>query len=269
MDHDYAKCKLSILMRDINLYTADEFRREMARTISGATGQDVPDDCHTLKAERDAALTQLEQLKGIKPELPPFQPQGEGLLRYGIRWNGPTEPLTVPFDDGYWTPYHLALAQNADAFGDGYYDGYYDGFIDGAKHHEATDCKTDAAYLGDEAMRCSEIAEGQKSTRLGIIGRQELLAQNAELVAQVEVLKSCAQQLSFEIANDPSEPDFKSFAQLQDVMAATPSQCLRQIQADAGRDGFVACSDRLYSVFKWSVPEDWADEYASRVKAGE
>ena len=37
----------------------------------------------------------------IKPELP----------RYGLRWNGPTDPVSVPMDDGYWTPWHLAQAQ--------------------------------------------------------------------------------------------------------------------------------------------------------------
>lgn len=47
----------------------------------------------------------------IKPELP----------RYGIRWNGPTEPVSVLMDDGYWTPWHLAQAQiqqAVDAFHD-------------------------------------------------------------------------------------------------------------------------------------------------------
>jgi hypothetical protein len=49
-----------------------------------------------------------DKLRGIKPELGPFPPEGEGLPRYGIRWNGPQEPLAVPMSDGYWTPWHLA-----------------------------------------------------------------------------------------------------------------------------------------------------------------
>jgi hypothetical protein len=55
-------------------------------------------------------VAQVEQLKGIKPELPPFPPQGDGLPRFGIKWNGEYEPISTPMDDGYWTPYHLAMA---------------------------------------------------------------------------------------------------------------------------------------------------------------
>lgn len=51
---------------------------------------------------------EVKRLKGIQPELPPRPPASEGLPRYGISWNGPDKPLTVPMDDGYWTPYHLA-----------------------------------------------------------------------------------------------------------------------------------------------------------------
>lgn len=74
----------------------------------------------------------------------------------------------------------LAL-QVADSFG----DGYYDGFIDGAKHHEDTDCSTDPDRIGEDAMRCSEIAEGEKSKRLGIVSRQELERQLATIEADV------------------------------------------------------------------------------------
>lgn len=61
--------------------------------------------------EADATITigsEIERLQGIRPELPPRPPDGEGLPRYGIRWNGPEEPLAVPMGDGYWTPWHLA-----------------------------------------------------------------------------------------------------------------------------------------------------------------
>ena len=30
------------------------------------------------------------------------------LTRYGIRWNGPRQPIATPMADGYWTPWHLA-----------------------------------------------------------------------------------------------------------------------------------------------------------------
>jgi len=64
-------------------------------------------------------------------------------------------------------------AQLVEAFG----DGYYDGFLDGAKHHEKTDCNTDPQYLGDDAMRCSEIAESEKSARIGTPAKHKHLAE--------------------------------------------------------------------------------------------
>lgn len=54
---------------------------------------------------------EIRRLKGLVPELPPYPPEGHGLPRYGLRWNGPDEPLAVPMDDGYWTPHHLAARQ--------------------------------------------------------------------------------------------------------------------------------------------------------------
>lgn len=57
-----------------------------------------------------------EALRGLKPELPPRPPhnndasyQHHALPRYGLRWNGPGQPVSVPMADGYWTPFHLAL----------------------------------------------------------------------------------------------------------------------------------------------------------------
>ena len=55
---------------------------------------------------------EIEMLKGVKPELPPFPPEGKGLPRYGISWNGEYMPITKPMDGGYWTPFHLAEAEN-------------------------------------------------------------------------------------------------------------------------------------------------------------
>lgn len=56
-----------------------------------------------------ALIDDHRRLRGITPALPPFPPEGAGLPRYGLRWNGPEQPLSVPMDDGYWTPWHLAV----------------------------------------------------------------------------------------------------------------------------------------------------------------
>lgn len=33
------------------------------------------------------------------------------MQRYGIRWDGPTNPISVEMPDGYWTPWHIANAE--------------------------------------------------------------------------------------------------------------------------------------------------------------
>lgn len=30
------------------------------------------------------------------------------LIRYGIKWNGPENPITTEMTDGYWTPFHIS-----------------------------------------------------------------------------------------------------------------------------------------------------------------
>lgn len=46
-------------------------------------------------------------------KLPPYPESGElrdilTLSRWGITWQGPENPICVPMNDGYWTPWHLA-----------------------------------------------------------------------------------------------------------------------------------------------------------------
>lgn len=66
----------------------------------------------TYGGQRIAALeSELARLRGLVPELPPRPPEGEGMPRYGLRWNGPSQPVSVPMADGYWTPWHLAEAE--------------------------------------------------------------------------------------------------------------------------------------------------------------
>ncbi len=61
-------------------------------------------------------LAEIKRLKGLQPEAPPRPPEGDGLPRYGLRWNGPQQPLATPMDDGYWTPWHLAAQQQTQSF---------------------------------------------------------------------------------------------------------------------------------------------------------
>ena len=76
-------------------------------------------DLHPRFAQAQAQIEQLQAecktLRGLTPEPPPRPPEGEALPRYGIRWNGPGLPLSVPMDDGYWTPWHLAEAASSAA----------------------------------------------------------------------------------------------------------------------------------------------------------
>jgi hypothetical protein len=85
----------------------------------------ISDAVAAMKKERDAAIAEIQRLRGLKAELPPRPGDIDdtivNLPRYGLRWNGPTEPISVPMDDGYWTPWHLAQAQiqqAVDAFHD-------------------------------------------------------------------------------------------------------------------------------------------------------
>lgn len=68
-----------------------------------------------LLADLAEARAEVGRLRGITPEFPPRPPHGDLLPRYGIRWNGPEEPLAVPMDDGYWTPWHLADASSRES----------------------------------------------------------------------------------------------------------------------------------------------------------
>lgn len=38
-------------------------------------------------------------------------PNEMAIVRYGIKWNGPREPIGTPMVDGYWTPWHIANAE--------------------------------------------------------------------------------------------------------------------------------------------------------------
>lgn len=93
---------------DLDLATIEA--RAAARPLRDNDGHE---DFEALLAEVKRLRGEVERLKGLKPELPPFPPAGAGLPRYGLRWPPAANqaPLAVPMDDGYWTPAHLAEAE--------------------------------------------------------------------------------------------------------------------------------------------------------------
>lgn len=111
--------------------------------------------------------------------------------------------------------------------------------------------------------------------------RDAALAQSAELVAQnnllLDSLKYAENKLYILVNTDGGlskqvrTDALKAFDNVKNTIAATPQQCLRQIQADAGRAGFIAG-------LEWLADYDGnpdvsvaavANQYAERVKAGE
>jgi hypothetical protein len=56
IDIEYAETKLQQVLASLKFYNADEFRRELVRIINGATGTNIPDDCHVTHAEPSIAL---------------------------------------------------------------------------------------------------------------------------------------------------------------------------------------------------------------------
>jgi hypothetical protein len=63
-------------------------------------------------AENQRLTQENTALRGVTPALPPRFESPDDMPRYGIRWHDNTTPLTVPMDDGYWTPYHLLTAHD-------------------------------------------------------------------------------------------------------------------------------------------------------------
>ena len=101
--------------------------------------------------------------------------------------------------------------------------------------------------------------------------RDAALAQNAELVAQVEIVRSGLIDARKWVDERNNVCDkAKDFCDtLTDIIESTPTQCLRDIQAEAGRAGFVEASQYNFTVVSDHFINGHADEYAERVKAGE
>lgn len=89
----------------------DGMRDLLVGVAAGLKGDPPPNVLHDwsqLPRLAGEMRAEVERLRGLRPSLPPLPPTGSGLPRYGLRWNGPDQPIAVPMEDGYWTPWHLA-----------------------------------------------------------------------------------------------------------------------------------------------------------------
>lgn len=122
-------------------------------------------------------LEQLEavctQLRGLTPEPPPRPPEGKGLPRFGLRWNGPGQPLSVPMDDGYWTPWHLANSA-ADHSEDA--RPMVPDFVSATDVRGACQDAVDVFAEQPDADQCREVAEYMREVLLALIERRKAAA---------------------------------------------------------------------------------------------
>ncbi|WNO60851.1 hypothetical protein [Rheinheimera sp. MMS21-TC3] len=99
-----------------------------------------------------------------------------------------------------------------------------------------------------------------------------------QLKAQVKQLRLWADRLSFELAHDDNYQTSHAFCELQDSLAVTPAQCLAEIKARAGRDGFIAGVDYSESAnylpqqpsnLTIKAAEKYANQLRQQAKVGE
>lgn len=92
------------------------------------------------------------------------------------------------------------------------------------------------------------------------------------LAAQIEAMREMANRANKHLTKGYGPQVFNALycnlalSALAELDAFTPQQCLRDVQAEAGRAGFIACLK-----FVCNNPENWissADEYAATVRKG-
>ena len=94
-----------------------------------------------------------------------------------------------------------------------------------------------------------------------------------ELTAQVEVLRS-----ALKLAQESARSDYKQgylkygdYNKIELALIETPTQCLREIQAEAGRAGFIAGAESMKLVFQYGGnynTQDKANQYANCIRKG-
>ena len=104
------------------------------------------------------------------------------------------------------------------------------------------------------------------------IGWQESTERNNKLQAQVELLRTSLDDIleDMQLSMELSESDCDVWkGRIKDTLSGTPAQCLAEVEAQAGRDGFVA---GIYSYRKAMFGElimdihGSADEYANEIR---
>lgn len=156
---------------------------------------------------------------------------------------------------------------------DDYCDMQTSGFIPTANRYPVADVQEQVALLGQlepagNAVLANRIAELEREvsmhrnaeitwekTMMQAVGEDgpksvveaidKIKAERDAAMAQASNVLSAAQQLSFEIACDPSEPQFKSFARLQDVLDKAPQQHLAERDAQAVEGAIKFCNHHM------------------------
>jgi len=105
-----------------------------------------------------------------------------------------------------------------------------------------------------------------------------LQSEKAELVAQVDAFKSALNDAS-QPHNSGSSPDFVSgwntaIKLFEDIYLSTPTKCLNQIKAEAGRAGYLKCKADFSEPHEtwWVNGEnhlELANQYAASIAKGD
>ena len=104
------------------------------------------------------------------------------------------------------------------------------------------------------------------------IGWQESTERNNKLQAQVELLRTSLDDIleDMQLSMELSESDCDVWkGRIKDTLSGTPAQCLAEVEAQAGRDGFIDGAHLINTVagtFSADEIESHANEYANQLR---
>ena len=109
----------------------------------------------------------------------------------------------------------------------------------------------------------AEMVESEEGGYVHYQDYQQLELKNTELMAQVDLankkIKSC---MGLRWSSDIKE-------KLKEITDATPTQCLNQIKAEAGRAGYIAGYEGGHMYRFANLADELADEYSESIAKGE